>query len=125
MKKISSNVEREIQSLIWEKGFACLRIAGSGSSRYPAADLIAKIKDLYIIEVKYTHKDYVYIKDEQLEQIELLCKKFEAKPLIVIKFSRKGIYCTTNLRNKYTINDGDLVNFKEWLSAAPGFFTNQ
>jgi len=117
-KKIAANVEREVLRLIWDFGYAALRVAGSGSSSYPASDLIARIGDeLYIIEVKSTHSERIRINEEQQEQLSLLADKFKAKILIVLKFFGKGIYCSENLRTTYTMDDKDLIPFKLFLES--------
>jgi len=76
-KRLSANVEREILKRIWEYGFAALRIAGSGSTSFPATDIIARLgEDIYIIEVKRTVGEKVYIKEDQIEQLEILKEKY-------------------------------------------------
>ncbi len=118
IKRKGSNVEREILRKIWEFGFVALRVAGSGSSSFPACDLIAKIgKELFVIEVKYSSSEVVRIREEQLEELQELGKRFNAIPLIVVKFKGKGIYCTSNLRTKYQFGDGDLVPFLSFLES--------
>ena len=57
------NGERELVHMFWNRGWACLRIAGSGSSKYPSPDILAgnKLRKL-AIECKITKDQKKYFK---------------------------------------------------------------
>lgn len=85
------NAERELVHAFWNKGFACVRIAGSGSSKYPSADLVVGNKyKKFVIECKSTKKNKKYFSKEEINQFKEFANKFGAKPLIAIKFKKKG-----------------------------------
>ena len=85
------NAERELVHSFWSKGFACVRVAGSGSSRYPSADLIVGNKNKkYVIECKVTKKDKQYFSKESIDIFQEFAKTFGAEPLVAVKFLRKG-----------------------------------
>ena len=72
-KRRASSYERELQKKLWEMGFVVFRIAGSGSSPLPAADLIA-IRDgkPIVIEVKTTRNGQIYLNRGQLEELKII-----------------------------------------------------
>ena len=72
-KRKASSYERELQKKLWEMGFVVFRIAGSGSSSLPAADLIA-VRDgkPIVIEVKTTRNGKIYIDSRQLEELKTI-----------------------------------------------------
>ncbi len=87
---IGANAERELLKLFWKNDIACVRIAGSGVSKFPCPDLLAgnKIKIL-AIEVKYTKKSRKYIRKEQMNELISFSNIFGAFPIIAIKFDIK------------------------------------
>jgi Holliday junction resolvase len=88
-----SNAELELQKILWEKGYATPRIAGSGTSRYPAPDLLASNGSIPLaIECKSTSKEKVYVSKKQLLQLFSFSKKFGAVALIAVRFDREPWY---------------------------------
>lgn len=83
------NAERELIHLLWGKGWASCRIAGSGSMRYPSADILAtnKIRTL-AIECKTSRDDSRYFTKEEIEQLRTFSKLFAAEPWIGMRFDR-------------------------------------
>jgi len=91
-KRKAANYERDLQKKLWDYGFACFRIAGSGSSPLPATDLLAfKNKKVYAIEVKTTRNGIIYLDREQLRELEVI-KEAGIEVYIAVKFigSKKG-----------------------------------
>lgn len=85
------NAERELVHSFWKWGFACVRVAGSGSSRYPSADLIVGNKNKkFVVECKVTKKDKKYFSKEEISQLITFADRFGAEPLIAVKFGRRG-----------------------------------
>jgi len=90
MKAKGSNAERELVSKFWEKGFASIRVAGSGSSRFPCPDVLASNGQRTIaIEAKATKKDAQYFRDKQITELIEFSIKFGAEPILAVKFSSK------------------------------------
>ena len=88
-KSKGTNAERNLLHLFWNSGWACVRVAGSGSSRYPNPDLVASNKTRTLaIECKTSRGSKRYIKKEDIDQIKLFSKLFSAEPWISIKFDR-------------------------------------
>jgi len=84
------NAERDLVHAFWGKGYACVRIAGSGSSRYPSADLVVgKGSRKMVVECKATKKDKQYFDKTQIELFKQFATIFGGEPWIAVKFDRK------------------------------------
>jgi Holliday junction resolvase len=85
--------ERELVKFFNENNWSCIRIAGSGSSRYPSPDILAgnAIRRL-AIECKVTKDNKKYIPKKEIEQLELFSRKFGAESWIGVKFSNEEWY---------------------------------
>ncbi|MEK6868893.1 MAG: Holliday junction resolvase, partial [Nanoarchaeota archaeon] len=70
LKSKGINAERELVHMFWAKDWACLRIAGSGSSRYPSPDLLAgnKLRRL-AVECKVTKEKSKYFDKESISSL--------------------------------------------------------
>ena len=87
-KSKGCNAERELLHLFWNFGWACIRVAGSGSSRYPSPDLVASNKSRVLaIECKTSKNPKKYLKEEDVGQIKKFSSIFSAEPWIGIRFS--------------------------------------
>jgi Holliday junction resolvase len=85
------NGERELIHLFWANGWAALRTAGSGSSRYPSPDIVAaNISRKLAIEAKVTKEDKKYFSSEDLGQLIEFAEKFGAEPWFAVKFNNAG-----------------------------------
>ena len=95
-KKRGIAVERELLHMLWDAGFACCRVAGSGSIPEPSCDLLAgNTKAKYAIEVKSSKTTKKYIQKKQVNEFMEFANKFGLTPLIALKFSRKGWHFLT------------------------------
>lgn len=85
------NAERDLIHKFWATNeWAALRIAGSGSMKYPSADILATNKQRKLaIECKTAKKPWKYIKKEDIEQLKLFANLFNAEPYVAIKFNKK------------------------------------
>jgi|SRR3989338_1070646 len=89
-KKKGSDAEREVIHLLWKHDWAALRVAGSGSSRYPSPDIIAgNALRRIAIECKITKEKIKYFPKEEIESLQMFSTKFGAEPWIAIKFPKK------------------------------------
>ena len=91
VKSKGINAERDLIHKFWATNkWAAIRIAGSGSMRYPSADILAtnKLRKL-AIECKTTKEQKKYFTKEEIEQFKLFAERFGAEPWIAIKF--KGV----------------------------------
>ncbi|MBI2546306.1 Holliday junction resolvase [Candidatus Woesearchaeota archaeon] len=88
-KHKGSNAERELLHLFWSKGWACSRVAGSGSSHYPSPDLIVGTPSRKLaIECKTTKASRKYFPLDEIDQLRKFCVMFGAEPWIGLRFSR-------------------------------------
>ena len=90
------NAERELIHTFWRAGWAAARIAGSGSIKYPAPDVIAgnNIRRL-VIEIKLVSGNKKYLTAKEVEELQEFANLFGAEPWIGIKFSRLDWYFLT------------------------------
>lgn len=87
------NVERELVHKFWGDGWCAVRIAGSGSMRYPSADILAtnKLRKL-AIECKSSKKKKKYLTKDEIDQLRLFSKLFNAEPWIGVRFDKESWY---------------------------------
>tara|TARA_B100001971_G_scaffold200572_1_gene212320 strand:- start:682 stop:1071 length:390 start_codon:yes stop_codon:yes gene_type:complete len=84
------NAERDLIHKFWAvKPWCAIRVAGSGSMKYPSSDIIAtnKLRRL-AIECKTSKDDSKYIPNEDIEQLKKFSDIFGAEPWIAVKFDR-------------------------------------
>ena len=82
------NAERDLIHKFWAtNGWSAIRIAGSGSMRYPSADVLAtnKLRKL-AIECKTSTENSKYLPKEDIGQLKKFADIFGAEPWIAIKF---------------------------------------
>lgn len=84
------NAERDLIHKFWSiDGWCAVRIAGSGSMRYPSCDILAsnKIRKL-AIECKTAKEENKYIPEEDIDQLRVFASFFGAEPWLAVKFDR-------------------------------------
>jgi len=79
--------ERDLVHKFWALNWACIRVAGSGSSRYPSPDILAgnglrKVA----VECKTTSKEKIYIEKKQIEGLQYFSGIFGTESYIAVKF---------------------------------------
>jgi len=87
LKSKGINAERELVHKFWKEEWACMRIAGSGSNRYPSPDLLVgnKIRRL-AIECKTTKESKKYFEKDAIYDLKKFADIFGAEPWVAIKF---------------------------------------
>ena len=87
LKSKGINAERELVHMFWDKNFACHRIAGSGSNKYPCPDLLVgnRLRRL-AIECKVTKDHKKYFEKGDIYALKNFAEIFGAEPWIAIKF---------------------------------------
>jgi Holliday junction resolvase len=85
--------ERELVKFFNESGWSSIRVAGSGSSRYPSPDILAAnaIRRL-AIECKVTKDSKKYFPTEEVEQLRTFAAKFGAEGWIGVQFKGEPWY---------------------------------
>jgi len=89
-KQKGSNAERELIHLFWAtKEWTACRVAGSGSMKYPAPDIIANKEGINLaIECKSTSNHNQYLEKREVDELVEYAKKAGARPLIAVRFNR-------------------------------------
>ena len=87
------NGEREIIHLFHKYGWNAIRVAGSGSSRYPSPDILAGNGSRIIaLECKIIKSKTIYIQKTDIEQLNIFAQGFGAEPWTGIKFQKDQWY---------------------------------
>lgn len=81
--------ERELMKLLKEKGYAVIRVAGSGRARMEQPDLLASNGSKILgIECKYSGSDYKTINKEEVNSLFKFCKCFACTACLAFRFPR-------------------------------------
>ncbi len=93
-KSKGTNAERELVHLFHTiPGWSAIRVAGSGSNRYPSPDIVAANSLRYLaIECKSTRDSKRYLEREEVEQLLTFARTFGAEPWIAIRFINEPWY---------------------------------
>ena len=85
-----SEAERELIHLFWKNGLAAIRVAGSGSMKYPSPDIIVNNKgSIWAIECKSKNNGYIYLTKKEIQELKIFSGLFGAHGIIAVRFSRK------------------------------------
>lgn len=89
-KSKGCNTERELIHLFWANGWASARVAGSGSIKYPAPDIIAgKDNKKIVIECKASKANSKYLTKEEINALIEFANLFGALPYVGVRFNNK------------------------------------
>ena len=82
--------ENELVHMLWDAGFAALRAPSSGSSTpLPMPDIIAGNGSKYLaIEAKAKRSDYIYLGEEEVQNLIEFAERFGATPVVGARFFR-------------------------------------
>ena len=120
LKSKGINAERELVHMFWSKNWACIRIAGSGSSKYPSPDVLVsnKLRRL-AIECKATKEQKKYFEKREIDALKKFAVIFGAEPWVAVKFKDHEWYfiALDDLKetNKCYVVDTDLAKIKGLL----------
>lgn len=90
------NAERELVHLFQQNGWSAVRIAGSGSSKYPSPDVLASnVMRRVAIECKTFKGTKKYFSGSDIEQLKEFASKFGTESWIGIKFNNLPWYFLT------------------------------
>ncbi len=80
--------ENELIHKFWETNqWVCVRVAGSGSTKYPAPDLLASRGDKKIVmEVKVVNDVKKYFTGQEIRDLEYFAEKFGAQSWVGVRF---------------------------------------
>jgi len=88
LKSKGINAERELIHRFWNtNSWVAVRIAGSGSMKYPSPDILAsnKLRKL-AVECKVTKENKKYFEKKSIFALKKFAENFGAEPWIAIKF---------------------------------------
>ena len=89
LKAKGTQAERELLHMFWNKKWACIRSAGSGSMKYPGPDLIVSNKARRLaIECKSTKSNKIYLAQYDVNQLKEFCNIFGAEPWFAVRYSK-------------------------------------
>lgn len=88
-KNKGCNAERELIHLLWKHKFPCIRVAGSGSSRYPSPDIVAgNALRKIAFECKAIGDTYKHLSKHDIEQLVEFSKMFGAEAWLAVRFDK-------------------------------------
>ena len=83
------NAERDLIHKFWSNKWCAVRIAGSGSMKYPSADVLAANKiRILAIECKTCREKSRYLTKDEVRQLKKFSDLFGAEAWIAVKFDR-------------------------------------
>ena len=92
-KSKGSKAERDLIRLFWNKDFAAMRAAGSGSMQHPSPDVVAgNGKNFFAFECKSSHDKSKYLTKDEITQLDLFANSFGARAFVAIKFDGEPWY---------------------------------
>lgn len=94
-RKKGLKAERDLLDKFWDLGIGAVRVAGSGVTSHPSADIVAGSKGrIAVIEVKVSSKEVVYVPPEEVRSVRLLAEALGGDPWLAVKFTseRRGFY---------------------------------
>ena len=125
-KAKGTGAERELVHLFWASSWAAVRIAGSGSMKYPSPDVLASNKRRKLgIECKITKGNYRYLAKDEIKELQTFCSLFGAEPWVGVKFkaswyflslddireTQKNFVISHDLAKQKGLNFNELVGF--------------
>ncbi len=88
MKTKGAMYERKLIEELWSKGFAAIRVAGSGLIKF-SPDIVAGNGRRYLaIEVKMRKSLPLYLSKTEIEELKTFANKFGAEAYIALKLPR-------------------------------------
>lgn len=123
--------ERTVVQIFEENGYKATRIPASGGrTKRALPDVIAgNGRRYYAVEVKTSKNDYIYIRQEQVEELVHFAHGFGATPIVVAKFTHKPykvfdiIELETTDSGKYVINRNNInqqFNLEDYITNIRG-----
>lgn len=85
--------ERELIHMFWMNSWAAVRVAGSGSMKYPSPDILAaNSKRKLGIECKASKSKYQYLTKEEIGELKQFCSIFGSEPWIGVRFGKEWYF---------------------------------
>ncbi|MDA3855950.1 MAG: Holliday junction resolvase Hjc [Candidatus Woesearchaeota archaeon] len=109
--------ENELIHRFWDTNeWVCIRVAGSGSTKYPAPDLLASRGDKKIVmEVKVVNGVKKYFTRQEINDLNFFSEKFGAEAWVGVKFEGNQWYFIPTSELEQTKSENyviDLITMK-------------
>ena len=92
-KTVGTSTENELLHLFWDNSWVCVRVAGSGSTRHPAPDLLASRGDRkLVLEIKMISATKKYFSSKEIQELDFFAGQFGAEGWVGVKFSQNQWY---------------------------------
>lgn len=104
--------ERDLLDKFWELGIGAIRVAGSGVSAHPSADIVAGYRGrIAVIEVKVSSRSVIYVPPEEVRSMSVLAETIGGDPWLAVKFTseRKGSFYMLRLDEARKLKSGYLA----------------
>lgn len=114
-KAKGTQAENELIHKFWEtNNWVCVRVAGSGSTKYPSPDLLASRGDRKIVmEVKTVSAVKKYFTGQEIRDLEYFAQKFGAESWVGIKFQDNQWFFTTTSELNQTASENYSISLIE------------
>ncbi|MEC8339891.1 MAG: Holliday junction resolvase Hjc [Nanoarchaeota archaeon] len=116
-KAAGTKAENELIHKFWEEGWCCIRVAGSGSTKYPAPDLLAGNSHRKIVfEIKVVSAKKKYFSNQEILDLEYFARTFGAEAWVGVQFETKEwFFCPTSELEKTKSENyvADLIKMKQ------------
>jgi len=90
-KRKGTRSERELLKMFWDKNFATIRSAGSGSMPLPSPDLLVGGNGRVLaIECKALKSGSKYFAKHEIKELKEFSEKFGAEAWVAVRFDNKG-----------------------------------
>jgi Holliday junction resolvase len=84
-----TNAERDLIHKFFANGWCAIRVAGSGSSRYPSPDILASNNTRKLaIECKTSKNNTLYVAKENIYQLREFSGLFGSESWLAVRFDR-------------------------------------
>ena len=115
--------ENELVHKFWENNWVCVRVAGSGSTQFPAPDLLASRGDRRIMmEVKIVNSHKKYFSEQEIKDLEYFSERFGAESWVGICFEgRQWFFLPTAELQKTSAGQSFVADLVEMKRKGFGF----
>lgn len=87
-KAVGTLGENELVEEFWNNNWVCVRVAGSGSTKHPAPDLLASRGDRKIVlEIKVVSASKKYFTQKEITELDFFAGQFGAESWVGVKFN--------------------------------------
>lgn len=103
--------ENELIHQFWDNEWVCVRVAGSGSTRFPSPDILASRGDKRIVmEVKVVNDVKKYFTGQEIRDLGYFGQKFGAEAWVGVKFSENQWFFMPTIELEMTKSENYVVS---------------